>query len=82
MKHISQAAARRLQRRVKELEVTISDMRNRYAQKYPGGTHVETLGLTDDEINVLRTCVKLNHTLIAKFNGDTYQLMIYAVRNP
>lgn len=75
---ISQAEARRLKRRVRELEQTQRNQRNVWSKDYPGGTHILTMTVTSDYVKgAIKTAQRLSHTVVVKcFNGE---LLFYAL---
>lgn len=77
---ISQREARRLKKRVDELERMIHERGARYSGNYPGGVNFLTLagdGLSQQSIGRLDTASMLGHHLVVKWNGE--KLYFYAV---
>ncbi len=76
-KLISQAKARRLKKRVEELERNERVRFNAYRSDYPGGIHIHSLELGDVSNATLQTAEKLDHALVIR----TYSkgIRIYAV---
>lgn len=77
-KIISQREARRTRKELAELRDAQYKQRNRWSSDYPGGTHIETLNLTKEEVAAIYTAQKLGFAVVAKINGD--DLLIYAVK--
>lgn len=80
MTKISQREARRLRKRVAELESLVSRQRERWGHDYPGGTHI---GSTKPEATVY-ACVKtaraLGHAVVTVENSG--ELMLFALPLP
>ena len=66
---ISQREARRLRKRVNELERREADRVRVWSSDWPGGVHLFGVTLQSDQIACLRTAQKLGHYLIAKIDG-------------
>lgn len=77
MKKISQAEARRLKKRVEEMEQRERIRMARWWTDYPGGVHIRTIALTESGTDALDVAQKLQHVLIGKLDGSN--LHIYAV---
>lgn len=76
---ISQREARRLRRRVQELEDHQNARLRRWSSVYPGGVHINTIKMSNVEACIVATAVKLGHTIIVK-EGSNDELYIYAVK--
>lgn len=76
---ISQAEARRLKRRVKELEEQNLTRFARYRRCYPGGVHALSFTMSEATLAALNMASKLGCALVAKISGQ--QLDIFAVLN-
>jgi len=77
-KPISQAEARRLRKRVRELEDRERARHRLYSQDYPGGISiVEFTSVGPEAKGSLTTAIRLGCALVAKFSGDS--LKIFAV---
>jgi hypothetical protein len=74
---ISQREARKLKKRVEELEQRERARISRYSSDFPGGIHVQTLNLNEVPAARLQTAAKLEHALVGRVNGN--ELYIYAV---
>lgn len=66
---ISQREARRLKKRVEELESAESRRRNAWASDWPGGVNVWTTGEWEDAARVFNVCRKLGHAVVAVPDG-------------
>jgi len=77
-KKISQREARRMQRELRQRDADESRRRSRWKADYPGGTHIDTIVLSDVEFSIVDTAMKLNHAIVAKLDGGT--LKLFAVR--
>ena len=76
-KQISQAEARRLKKRVRELEDRDRIRMNRYRSDYPGGVFALGFSMEVAPLAALTMATKLGCALVAKISGG--QLDIYAV---
>jgi len=77
-KPISQAEARRLRKRVRELEDRERVRHRVYAQDYPGGVFIVKFPCVGPEAKgSFSTAIRLGCALVAKFSGDS--LKIFAV---
>jgi len=77
---ISQREARRLRKRVIELEQQFWRMRNRWATDFgPGWVNIETLTLSDASYAKLSTARKLDHAVVVVM-GDNNRALFYADR--
>ena len=75
---ISQAEARRLKRRVRELENTLERQHSAWACDWPGG--VSILNMTDNSdiaLTVVKTARMLGHAVVVMRDGST--LRFYAL---
>lgn len=79
-KKISQREARRLRKRVAELEKRNEQNASAWAREYIGGVHVATVGVSDVNHAICRAARKLGHALVA-VPGDNgkWELSLYAV---
>jgi hypothetical protein len=68
---ISQAEARRLKRRVEELEHARDAAFARWGRDYPGGTHIATLTVPDVAAAKIATARLLDHAVMARQDGNT-----------
>lgn len=77
--NISQREARRLKKRVAELETAESARKQRWSSGYPGGVNIVTYTFDKDfHRGVMEGAQMLGHALVAKLDGAT--LKIYAVK--
>lgn len=74
---ISQREARRLKKRVAELEDVERRRLNNWSREWPQGIHLCTLRLQPEHAAVLRTALKLKHFVVVKFDGEV-DAMFYA----
>lgn len=77
-KLVSQRLARKLLKKVQELEDQNHRRIASYFSDYPGGVHVQTLNLSELPAARLQVASKLGHALVAKISGA--DLVIYAVK--
>lgn len=75
---ISQREARRLRRRVEELERAERVRQSQWSRDYPGGINFCTVTLPDIEAAKVRAAQLLEHAIVAKADGTT--LRLYALR--
>lgn len=75
---ISQREARRLRKRVEELEHRERARRHRWSSDYPGGTNFCTVTLCDTAAAMVQTAQLLDHAIVARISGD--QLYLYALQ--
>lgn len=82
MSRISQREARRLRKRVDELELTIDAQRREWSSSYPGGIHIGNITPTcaDPKIQIA-TARRLGHTVVVVNDGQGL-LMLYALPLP
>jgi hypothetical protein len=80
--NISQREARRLQKRVDELEQIINDQHRSWSSSYPGGTHIGNITPTcaDPKIQIA-TARRLGHAVVV-INDSQGALMLYALPLP
>lgn len=77
MAAISQREARRLRKRVEELERQIRLRNNAWATEYPGGVHIATVVGSDTVATAVLTARKLRHAVVVTNEGTT--LRFYAL---
>lgn len=80
---ISQVEARRLKRRVEDLERIIRSQRDRYARLYPGGVNIAQhaySAVTDFLPAVVANSRALGHAVVVVDQGST--LLYYAIPHP
>jgi hypothetical protein len=80
---ISQAEARRLRKRVEQLESMERTQRGRYARQYPGGVNIaqSTFNAATDFLPaVIDNSRKLGHAVVVVADGAT--LLYYALPHP
>jgi len=77
---ISQREARRLKKRVEELERIESSNNNRWSQDYVGGVHIGSSDFTSEPGNfsAVKTARALGHAVIAVPSGT--EIKFYACR--
>lgn len=78
MKTISQREARRLQKRVQQLERDQSTRVHSWRRDYPGGINVCTIRLDVEATQRLYTAQLLGFALVTKY--DSGQALIFAVK--
>jgi len=77
---ISQREARRLRKRVEELEDVLSNQRRRWATDWPGGTNIwTTTGLAADKMASLRTAQVLRHAVVVVPHPSEDTVRYYAL---
>jgi hypothetical protein len=81
MKKISQREARRLLKRVAELEKQNERNANAWAREYVDGVNIATVGVTDVSYAICRTARKLGHAIVAlPSDNGKHELSLYAVK--
>jgi hypothetical protein len=82
VKKISQREARKLRKRVAELEKRNEQNANAWAREYIGGVHVANATVSDVSHAICRTARKLGHALVAVPGSDNgkYELSLFAVK--
>jgi hypothetical protein len=79
---ISQREARRLRKRVSELESVLANQRRLYAQEWTGGTEIGTATFTEDIVTTaIRTARRLNHAVVVVGN-ETRTIRFIALPHP
>lgn len=81
---ISQREARRLRKRVQELEDREEARLRSWSKDYPGGTHIATVALDPNGaiLAAIETALTLRHGVVAATdNGNVYFYAIPAPRN-
>jgi hypothetical protein len=76
---ISQREARRLQKRVQELERERQEQRSAWSKDYPGGVNIDTLDLKEmpSELAAIHTARLLGHAVVAVDHGTS--VFLYAL---
>ena len=76
MNRISQRKAKRLQKRVAELERQEDERRNAWAREWPGGVHISTIVLTSEHRGIIstETARRLGHAVVATVNNHRLEL--------
>ena len=74
---ITQREARRLKKRVAELEQIQAGQRSSWTRQYPGGVHLVNINVEGDSKGRLEGAQMLSHPLVAKLEG--YVVRIYAI---
>lgn len=82
MSKISQREARRLRKRVKELEEAEAKRQRRYAQDWPGGVNVATADLPTDAAVAIRTARRLRHAVVAIADDSGNSVRFMALQHP
>ncbi len=79
-KPISQRVARKLRKRVDELESMIQRQRSAYASEYPGGTHLGHISWASDThiASAVYTAKRLGHAVVAVADG-AHKFNLYAI---
>jgi hypothetical protein len=78
---ISQAEARRLRKRVRELEQERRDMLRVWGESYPG-TFVMTMDANAVVESIMMTTARLEYVTVARLSEDRKTVKFYAVRKP
>ncbi len=78
-KRISEREARRLRRRVEELERQEEIRLRRWTSEFPGGVHLVSLQLTPECAAAVNTAIKLGHYVVVKTSENT-NAYLYASR--
>lgn len=67
MSKISQREARRLRKRVDELEGEIKKQRSNWSTDWPGGVHIATVDFTSASLEIakIQTARRLGHAVVA-----------------
>lgn len=83
MSRISQREARRLRKRVAELESQQEGMRRRWSQQYPGGVQIASLQISDGNPvpSIIRTARALEHAVVV-IGDDGQSLRFIALPLP
>lgn len=81
MSRISQAEARRLKRRVNQIEEAERLRRVRWRADYPGGTHLGSVDLSGNPrlAGRIEGARMLKHAIVATIEGDGVTLNVYAL---
>jgi len=69
-KPIPQREARRLRKRVDELESVISQQKNSWHSEWPSSIGIRELPAEKGTIDVVNVCRKLGHAVVVTDNGD------------
>lgn len=76
---ISQREARRLRKRVAELEAMERRRRNAWNAEYPGGTHIGSFKFDERTDEAFRVAMLLGHALVIGGRNDDGTRRIYAL---
>lgn len=77
---ISQREARRLRKRVEQMEYDESRRITRYSAEYPGGVNIATLGgLESFDDGKLAAASLLGCAIVGRWHDSTKRLLIYAI---
>lgn len=79
MKKISQREARRLRKRVAELEREKMLNASAWCREYIGGVNIDTITVHNMDWAIISTARKLGHAVVV-LPGDNSSLLVYAVR--
>jgi hypothetical protein len=80
---ISQREARRLRKRVTELEAAETKRRRTWSQEWPGGVQIAATSPTESVLTAIRTARKLGHAVVATVDGDNDTFVRFtALRHP
>lgn len=84
MKRFSQREARRLRKRVDELESQIRKQHNNWSSDWPGGVHIGSISWAARDITVARieTARKLGHAVVATDADDGKRIEFRALPLP
>ena len=74
---ISQREARRLRKRVQQLEREQVERTRRWSKEYPGGVHIKTWTPSEVDVEACRVASALGHALVLRY--DNGKLYLYAV---
>lgn len=77
---ISQREARRLKKRVAELEQREADRNSRWASTYPGGVNIGTERFSEANYAAVCTARALGHAVVLRETGKDGNVSIYGVR--
>jgi len=77
---ISQREARRLRRRVQELEAELQTQRSTWSREWPGGVHLCNLEVSLVDYARLETARKLDHAVVVTLSGR--EVRMYALPLP
>lgn len=69
-KKISQTEARKLKKRVAELESLERIRLNAWARDWPSGVHIDTLAVVPSTAAAVRTARKLKHAVVATIDDS------------
>ncbi len=79
MMRISQREARRLKKRVEELELRDRARARHWSSEYPGGAHIDTLTVAGVEYVAIKTAWMLGYAVIVK-PSRTNEVQVFAVK--
>lgn len=80
---ISQREARRLQKRVSELEQAEFLRTRTWASEYPGGVNIDTINVNATEWAICNTARRLGHAVVVLCDKENYlRLMAVKVVKP
>lgn len=78
---ISQREARRLRKRVEELELADSKRRNAWISDWPGGVYLTGVAIHSDVLAQVKTARKLGHAVVVVNAGDALQFYACKLSN-
>ena len=74
---ISQREARRLRKRVQQLEREQVERTRRWSKEYPGGVHIQTWTPSEVDAEACRVASALRYALVVRYESG--KLYLYAV---
>jgi hypothetical protein len=77
---ISQREARRLKKRVVELEEQKRHLYRNWGSEYPDGQILDTIEVSEVEWFICRTATKLGHPLVVRPDSSERKLLIYGMK--
>lgn len=78
---ISQREARKLRRRVQQLEQVERERRSLYGREYPGGVHIASYRSPGELCTIVYTAQKLGQAIVVRANGNSC-IEFYALPHP
>ncbi len=79
---ISQREARRLRKRVNELEYAETKRRQSWSQEWPGGIHIASTSPSADVLAATRTARRLGHAVVVVLDNDGASVRLMALQHP
>ena len=79
---ISQREARRLRKRVEELEWNERERRSLWTKEYPGGVNLLTWSNPSVELSeIVRVSQALGHAVVLKRDNSSGHILLYAIKH-